>query len=253
MKLISRNITDFRFLNPPLSADSFSVADFCVSMETFPHKNRFPSQGSKPATEDGFVFSDCRAGFTLVEIITAMAVFGVVVTIAVGGFAYALRAQRQANALLAVQSNVSEAVEQMSREIRLGKSFCNENTQADAASCNDGTDWSGGCRSDELAFVNAFGNQVIYRYGTDPSGGGTIMREVWRMENNGCTQYGPDPITADNVDVRDLRFLLSGEGPSDGLQVRVTFSITVSPEDISLPDIGATTIQSTLSPRTFDN
>ena len=64
-----------------------------------------------------------RSAFTLVEMLVAIALFSVVVSIAVGGFTRALRTQRQVIALIAANSNMSLALEQMAREMRTSINF----------------------------------------------------------------------------------------------------------------------------------
>src|SRR5262245_61681011 len=65
-----------------------------------------------------------RGGFTLIEVIVAIGVFSILFAIAAGGFLSALRAERQAAALLAAESNASIALERIAREIRTGYYFC---------------------------------------------------------------------------------------------------------------------------------
>ena len=62
-------------------------------------------------------------GFTMIEMLIALGLFAVVVSVGIGGFAHALRIQRQTQFLLAVNSNGGEILEQMSREIRTGSIF----------------------------------------------------------------------------------------------------------------------------------
>src|SRR3989338_8148216 len=62
-------------------------------------------------------------GFTIIELLVAVGLFSVVVAIAVGGFARALRTQRQTQLLLAANSNASEVLESIAREIRTGVAF----------------------------------------------------------------------------------------------------------------------------------
>lgn len=59
----------------------------------------------------------------MVELIVAMSVFSVAITLATGVFARALRAQRALNHLMSVNSNASLVIEQLAREIRTGYNF----------------------------------------------------------------------------------------------------------------------------------
>ncbi|MEY4731554.1 MAG: hypothetical protein RL681_500, partial [Candidatus Parcubacteria bacterium] len=64
-----------------------------------------------------------REGFTIVETIISLAVFSVLVSVAMGGLATAMRTQRQTTALIMVNSNIPFALEQMAREMRTGIDF----------------------------------------------------------------------------------------------------------------------------------
>lgn len=147
-----------------------------------------------------------KSGFTLVELLVSIGLFSVVVSIAVGVFVTILRSQRQAAGLLAANSNVSLSIEQMAREIRTGYNFCINGR---------------GCSLSELKFNNARGEDIIYRLQE-----GAIERQV----NNNQFQK----ITADNVDVKYLKFYLQGNRGGDGYQPRVTIALGVSSKEIGL-------------------
>ena len=65
-------------------------------------------------------------GFTLVELLVAMALFSILMAIAAGGFVRALRSEREVSAMMAAESNVKLALEQMAREMRTGYLFCHD-------------------------------------------------------------------------------------------------------------------------------
>src|SRR5689334_8349161 len=69
-----------------------------------------------------------RAGFTLVEVLIAIGLFSILFAIAGGGFVNTLRAQRQLSAMMAAESNVSIALEEMARDMRTGYLFCHDLT-----------------------------------------------------------------------------------------------------------------------------
>jgi prepilin-type N-terminal cleavage/methylation domain-containing protein len=146
-----------------------------------------------------------RKGFTLIELLVSIGLFSVITSIAVGGFASILRSERQAAGLLAANSNVSLSIEQMAREIRTGYNFCTLRS----------------CLLSELNFRNARGEDVSYRLE-----GGAVERRV----NAGVYQK----ITADNVDVKYLKFYIQGREAGDGEQPRVTIAIGVSSKEPGL-------------------
>ena len=162
-------------------------------------------------------------GFTLVELLVAVFVFSIVVSIALGGLTQALRTQRQAAGLIAANSNVSLAIEQIAREIRLGKDFST----------------LGGGGNNCLVFTRYRGSipvQVNYCLNGD-----VIERE----EIGGPFQSAPEGITANNVTVKSLDFIVL-QDPS--YPPRVTLVVGIGAKDTSLKN-NTTYLQTTVSAR----
>lgn len=169
----------------------------------------------------GFKLRERRSGFGLAETLIAIGVFSVIVSIAVGGFSRALRTQRQASALLLANSNASITIEQMTREMRTGYNFSRPG-------------------SEQINFTNAKGASVSYLY---DSADGSVKRRA-----GGSGSW--DKITADNVTVKYLAFLLQGEGayPGDKNQPRVTIVMSIAAKDADLSG-NVINLQTTISPR----
>ena len=70
-----------------------------------------------------FLIFKQRQGFTVVELIVAMSVFLILMTVATGSFVSAIRSQRAATAFMGVNNNASLVLEEIAREIRTGHSF----------------------------------------------------------------------------------------------------------------------------------
>ncbi len=64
-----------------------------------------------------------KRGFTVIELMVAMSMFVVLIGVATGTFLETLRVQRIVTELSAANSNATQAIEQISREIRTGYSF----------------------------------------------------------------------------------------------------------------------------------
>lgn len=64
-----------------------------------------------------------ESGFTIVELLVAMSIFVIILTIAVGVFVSALRNQRLLTEQMAVNNNAALVLEQMAREMRTGYNF----------------------------------------------------------------------------------------------------------------------------------
>jgi prepilin-type N-terminal cleavage/methylation domain-containing protein len=201
-----------------------------------------------------------RQGFTLVELLVSIALFSILVSIAAGGFVNALRTERQAAAMMAAESNVSIALEQMAREMRTGYLFCNDiaNNGNPTAICqNPGSVYgtainpSSGCTVDIstnpstwlcrnfLEYYNAQSEKVDYLLTSD----GTLERSV-----DGDT---PQAITGDNVSIQYLTFTLFGNVEGDHWNPRVTVSVGVAPHD-STVNWTTANLETTVSARQID-
>ena len=151
-------------------------------------------------------------GFTIIELMVAVGLFLIVVSIAAAVFVQSLRSQKQVVALMAANDNASLTLEQMTREIRLASQFTSTCTR--------------------LSFTNYFGEAVSYELNNDA------------IERNGR------PLTAANVKVHYLCFSLLGETVGDGLATRVTIRLGVSARG-GLEDF-LTRLQTTVSSRVLD-
>ncbi len=164
------------------------------------------------------------AGFTLVELLVAMGLFLIIVSIASGIFLRSLRTERTAVELLTVNDNASLTLEQMSRELRTGNSF---------AKISD----------TELQFKNFSQDTVRYRLAVGARGEGLVERAV----NSGAFEA----LTANNIDVKKLHFIVLGNSSGDKLQPRITIAMNVAGRSTLLKDV-TTNLQITVSPRTDD-
>lgn len=183
-----------------------------------------------------------QAGFTLVEVIVAIALFSVVVSIAAGGFVTALRSQRQVAALIAADNNVSLVLEQMARELRTGYNVCRPGENCFKPSATNCPALSP-VTVNELDFYNADSQGVIYRLNGDV---------IERAEQDANGNFVFSPLTGNNVSVKYLNFTLSGNLSGDCWPPRVTISLGLSSKDSSVAgDI--INIQTTISARQLDS
>ena len=158
-----------------------------------------------------------REGFTLVELLVSVGLFGIVVGLVTGIFTSALRNQRALVALMAVNDNVELALEQMAREIRTGFAFSVSNP-------------------DRIDFTNARGQSVAYIWDASRN---TLLRG-----ENGVVS----PLTGSNVRVTQLQFLLNPAGGGATFPTRITVTIKVAPLLKAVEEI-ATRLQVSITPR----
>lgn len=133
-----------------------------------------------------------NSGFTIVELIVAIAVFLGVVATASGIFIRSFRTQRLVTDMMAIQSNSSLALEQIMREIRFGYDF---------EICNSGVCDPAGGFGDSLKFTRIRGVvpvPVVYEWDGSPNFG------IKRTE--GTSPFSL--LTASGVKVNKLSFYL---------------------------------------------
>lgn len=136
-------------------------------------------------------------GYTLIELIVAIGVFGIVVTLAAGAYFVVLGITRQAQANATAVDNFSFALEKMTRSIRSGTNYA--------------------VLGDSFSFTNAAGDSVTYERS------GSVIEET----KDGKTNTLTDPSIV--IDHLDFRLFGSERGGADG-QPRVTITISGSIE-----------------------
>lgn len=160
--------------------------------------------------------SKLESGFTIVELLVAIGLFSVVVSISVGGFINSLRAQRQIAALISADSNVSVALEQMAREIRTSSGFS--------------------LTTGRLNFINSQGEETGYYLNGD-----VIEREVTDGSGNTTVQA----VTGGKASVQYLNFVFAGRSPP-----LITISIGVSAAERGVSGV-IVRLQTSVSSRNF--
>ena len=147
-----------------------------------------------------------KKGFTLIEMMVAVALFSIVMTISVGSLLSLVDANRKAQSLKSVMNNLNFALENMSRTMRVGTNY-------DCGSVGSPLDCavSG---SNRINFEDSSGINVVYRYNSGSQG---IERSV-----------DSEPflsITAPEVRIEDLRFYVTGASSFDNFQPKVVMTI----------------------------
>ena len=151
-------------------------------------------------------FEKENGGFTLVELMIASGLFIILISIATGAFINTLRTQRIITNLSESLNNTSFAIEQIAREVRVGFGF------------------ESGGDEDTLQFFNSSGNEVIYSLKNNGDGNGD-GQGIERCESGECRM-----ITAPEVNISNLKFILQGDSEGDGEPPRVTILISVMGE-----------------------
>ena len=164
------------------------------------------------------------AGFTLVEIMVASALFAVVMTVTVSALLSLVDANRKAQALQSVVNNLNIALDGMVRNMRMGSVYhCGvsnsiRNGALDTVNdCNNG----GGLVAFEPfeGDQNLLGDQWVYWFAVDSDGIGRIYRSTQGSVNSGFA------ITSPEVDIEDLKFYVIGSSQNDAIQPKIVITI----------------------------
>lgn len=137
-----------------------------------------------------------KNGLTMIELIVAVGIFGLVISMVSGIFILSLQSQRRIIALRNIEDNSRFVIESMGREIRTGKNF------------------NGGGNS--ISFTNAKGEAIIYRLSNN-----TVEKSF-----DGGTTFSP--MTGTEVTIDYVNFNLIGQATGDGLQPRITVAIGIT-------------------------
>ena len=137
-----------------------------------------------------------ETGFTLIELIVALGVFMMVMTITLSAFLNIIDIQKKTEAFRKVNDNLNFAMEAIMREIREGTKYC-----------------PSGCASGSFSFTNKDLDTIKYELNT----GGYIERTK-----------GTDALrmTSDGIKITNLSFLVKGNVAGDKQQPLVIISIS---------------------------
>jgi prepilin-type N-terminal cleavage/methylation domain-containing protein len=151
-------------------------------------------------------------GFTLVELLVAMAVFMVVITISLGSIVSILDAGRKARSLKSVMTNLNFTFEVLSRDLKFGNNYyCGVTTQSSWTPQN--CTGSFVPPASGITFITSDGIPTIYRLN------GTQLE---KSTDYGVTYTG---ITSPDIIIQDLKFFVFGAGTGDNAQPRVLILI----------------------------
>lgn len=165
-------------------------------------------------------------GFTLIEMIVAVALFSMVITITMPTLIVVMNSAGRAQAVQATVDNVSFAIDAMSSAIRLGSSYyCTSTSYPVSLTLPTGTQ---DCPSGATTFVftSALGVRTAYQFNASA---GTLD-----VRTEGVDWVA---LTSTRVRISDARFIASGSSGFDGAQPEVRFIVRgASRDDTTVPE-----------------
>ena len=157
-----------------------------------------------------FIRHTSSCGFTLIEMLIALAIFSIIMVISVGSLISLINANHKAQTLKTVVNNLHFALENMSRSIRTGYNYhCGSGSVTIAKNCPT-------VPSSELVFKARDGDYVLYVLD-----GGSIKRSKNKDPLLLLDDSQFIPITAPEINVEALSFYVDGAGQGDAKQPRV--------------------------------
>ena len=220
------------------------------------------------------------AGFTLIEMIVSLALFSVVITISVGALLVLIASNRQLQDEQAVLTNLSFALDSMTREIRTGSAYAvaSWQTQINGGPNNpfnpsynldtvipvsDVQDDADGRNRNSSGIIdnNARVHGVSFVESGDSITGGGSQRiiyfhdvteqAIYRRFGNGDAQK----ITSESVAIVDADFFVTGSEPRNGMGgnvVQPTVTIYIEAQVAGATNPKTYPIQTTVVQRTLD-
>jgi prepilin-type N-terminal cleavage/methylation domain-containing protein len=183
-------------------------------------------------------------GVSLIEMLTAVAIFAITVGAISGIFISAVRSQRRILATQELLDQTSYVLEYMGRALRMAKKDSNGNC---LTTCGSGCNYENPNNENwRIRFINY--DDKCQEYLKD----GTQVKEKKSSDNSAANlPISGTPITSSKIIVDSLKFNLSGQSGSDTLQPRVTIYLEVEGREAagSRPKIQ---IQTSISQRNLD-
>jgi prepilin-type N-terminal cleavage/methylation domain-containing protein len=213
--------------------------------------------------------SSTQSGFTLIEMIVSLALFSVVVTIAVGALLVLIASNLQLQKEQSVMTNLSFALDSMTREIRTGTNYyCHTRNNSNAGPPNqrifsDGQNLLSSIVRDcvngkspsthryhGVAFVEGgqsvtgvADTKIVYFYDADAQ---SLFRRVSGEDSQSIVSSG--------IVITDAEFFVTGSSePLDGSNTsQPTVTIYIEAQDSDDPTGKTYQIQTTVTQRTLD-
>lgn len=186
-------------------------------------------------------------GFSLVEMVVAVALFAVIMLVAIGALLALVDANRKARTLESVMNNLNISLDSMIRAVRMGTNYnCgstlipNPSTGAD---CETGATLLSFAPygSDETQQAE----RTVYSFEVDAAGAGRL----YRSQDGGDNSI---PITAQEIDIDEVTFYAIGTKPGDVTQPKVVVVVKGTAGGENLKTRTTFYIQATAVQRSLD-
>ncbi len=145
-----------------------------------------------------------KKGFTLVELLVAVAVFSVVMVVATSALLNVINANKKAQAIKTAIDNVNFALESISKDMRMGTGYTCLNDSGDATTCSSTGDV--GVRYKSNVQSDGQDQYISYLYNAAAN---KIQKGI--ANSSSVTPAFVD-ITSSDVDITDMKFYVLTDG-----------------------------------------
>lgn len=193
-------------------------------------------------------------GFTLVEMVVSVALFAIIMVVAMGALLSLVSASRKARALESVMNNLNISLDSMVRAARMGTHYnCGSTAIPQSPSWGDCANGVAPQTSVPAIFSFApYGSDPtdqserhVYSLGTDESGRTRLYRSL-------IGGPGAIPITAPEVEIEEMQFYVAGSVPQNNTQPKLVVVIKGAAGDAGTRTRTAFYIQATAVQRALD-
>jgi prepilin-type N-terminal cleavage/methylation domain-containing protein len=209
-----------------------------------------------------------QSGFSLVELIVAMAVFTIVITITLGALLMLVGTNQQLQGQQSMMTNLSFALDSMTREIRTGTNYyCDSQNGINGGSAGKKL-FSNGTNLDADAYLDcANGNDSNRTYHgiSFIEGGESITNapdtrivyffdasehKIYRRVSGG----NAESIVSSGIYIENAEFFVTGTDPLDPAnnEYQATVTIIIEAKESSDSTEDPTVVQTTITQRTLD-
>lgn len=175
------------------------------------------------------IHKQAARGFSLIEVLVSLSIFTIVMTISIGVLMVLIDANARAQNTQSVMTNLSFALDSITREIRTGTDYyCASSNQLPVTGETSNNCVNGG---EALAFNEggqSLTDDAISRRIAIRLRNGVIERRLGNGDNLGTIDEDSDwaPLTSSNIQVNELTFFVTGATRSDTESPTVTIYIS---------------------------
>jgi prepilin-type N-terminal cleavage/methylation domain-containing protein len=164
-----------------------------------------------------------KRGFTLVELMVALALFGLVIVMAISALLNLSKNNQFAQSSRKALDNVDFVLDDIVREARFGQTYHCDITKT---SVDEARDCPTPTNSFSLTRLNT--NEIV-KYATSTVGGRSVITK--QVISSSGVPGTVQTITSDNIDIPLLKFLVTGSSAGDTKQARVSIALRAVTKD----------------------